>query len=202
MRDISRRRNPTVGRLSAAVAAVGVGVLLAVGSLTLRDQSLTARVQGAPPTTVSPQDGLDPQARCDAAARLVTASRRWPMVCRWRQPGEQLQGQAFPPPPGDPPFDHPRIEIYVDPAQSTEGLARTIAHELGHMHHTRDPRFVPEWLAVRGLPAGTPDDIWTEDYAEVFAALFAPPSDRWRAPTPRPAADDLVRLKARFFGDA
>lgn len=202
MRGISRRRNPSVGRLSAAVAAVGVGILLAVASLTLRDDGSTARVQGAPPTTVSPMDGLDPQARCDRAARLVTASRRWPMVCRWRQPGDLLEGQAYPPPPGDPPFDDPHIEIYVDPAQSADGLARAIAHELGHMHHTRDPRFVPEWLSVRGLPAGTPSEIWTEDYAEVFAALFAPPSEQWRAPTPRPTADDLVRLKIRFFGDA
>jgi hypothetical protein len=202
MRGISRRRNPTVGRLSAAVAAVGAGILLAVSSLTLRDQSSTAPVQAGPPTTVSSLNGLGPQARCDSAARLVTAGRRWPMVCRWRQPGDQLQGQAFPPPPGDPPFDEPRIEIYVDPAQSADDLARAIAHELGHMHHTRDPRFVTEWLSVRNLPAGTPDELWTEDYAEVFAALFAPPSEQWRAPTSRPTRDDLVGLKSRFFGDA
>jgi hypothetical protein len=181
------------------VAAVGAGILLAITSLTLRDQGSTARV---PATAPSPLNGLDPQARCDRAAHLVSAGRRWPMVCRWRHAGDQLQGQAFPPPAGAPPYDDPHIEIYVDPAQSADDLARAIAHELGHMHHTRDPRFVAEWLSVRGLPAGTPEEIWTEDYAEVFAALFAPPSERWRAPTSRPSAEDLVRLKSRFFGDA
>lgn len=202
MRGIASRRKPGPGRLSALIAVVGALVLVVVASLTLHGRGVAVQGQDAPPTTVSSLSGLDPQARCDRATGLVTASRRWPMVCRWRQPDDQLQGQAFPPPPGDPPFDNPHIEIYVDPVQTAEDVARAIAHELGHMRHTRDPRFVPEWLAARGLPPGTPDDIWTEDYAEVFAALFAPPSPRWRAPTTRPTEADLVMLKARFFADA
>jgi hypothetical protein len=143
--------------------------------------------------------GLDPQARCDSAVALVTHSDRWPTLCRWRAPGEQLQGQAFPPPKGPAPFDDPHLEIYVAPGQSREELASAIAHELGHMHLTREPTFVAEWLAARNLPAPTPPEVWVEDYAEVFAALFGPPPSRWRAPTPRPSPEDLVRLKARFF---
>lgn len=142
---------------------------------------------------------LDAQGRCESAATLLTTSERWPMTCRWRAPSDALQGQAFPPPKGDPPFDDPHIELYVDPAQSREQLAHAIAHELGHMHLTREPAFVPEWLAARDLPPDTPSPVWTEDYAEVFAALFSPPSDRWRAPTPRPSPDALADLRARFF---
>ena len=78
-------------------------------------------------------------------------------------------------------------------------MASAIAHELGHMHHTREPTFVREWLAARNLPAETPAEVWTEDYAEVFAALFGPRQERWRAPTPRPSPEALAVLKARFF---
>jgi hypothetical protein len=101
---------------------------------------------------------------------------------------------------GPPPYDNPHVEVYVGETQTREQLANAIAHELGHMHHTREPAFaVADWLAARGLPPGTPSEIWTEDYAEVFAALFSPPNDAWRAPTPRPSAQALAELKARFF---
>ena len=143
---------------------------------------------------------LDPQARCGEALTLVSYPVRWPVQCRWRQPGEQLQAQSFPPPVGPPPYDNPHVEVYVGETQTREQLANAIAHELGHMHHTREPAFaVADWLAARGLPPGTPSEIWTEDYAEVFAALFSPPNDAWRAPTPRPSAQALAELKARFF---
>lgn len=142
---------------------------------------------------------LDAQARCDDAVLLITHRDRWPTLCRWRQPEDQLQGQSFPPPVGPPPYDHPHVEIYVAETQTREELAHAIAHEYGHMHHTRDPGFVPDWLAARGLPPDTPSEVWTEDYAEVFAALFSPPSDQWRAPTPRPTPEALASLKARFF---
>jgi hypothetical protein len=142
---------------------------------------------------------LDPQARCDSAVVLVTHPDRWPTVCRWRTPADALQGQAFPPPKGAPPFDDPHIEIYVAVSQTREELAHAMAHELGHMHHTREPTFVPAWLAARNLPADAPSQVWTEDYAEVFAALFSPPSDAWRAPTPRPGPEALAALKGQFF---
>jgi hypothetical protein len=142
---------------------------------------------------------LDAQARCDSAAGLVTHRDRWPVRCRWQAPSEGLSGQAFPPPEGPPPYDDPHIEVYVTPGQSREQLANAIAHELGHMHHTREPAFAAEWLRARNLPEQTPAEVWTEDYAEVFAALFSPPADRWRAPTPRPSPGALADLRARFF---
>ncbi|MDQ6948101.1 MAG: hypothetical protein M3256_17990 [Actinomycetota bacterium] len=156
----------------------------------------------SPPTstTASPAwTALDPQQRCDNAVALVITPNLWRTTCRWRQPTDGLEGSAFPPPKGDPPFDDPHIEIYVDPAQTRESLAHAIAHEMGHMRHTREPTFVPEWLAARGLPPDTPSSVWTEDYAETFAALFGPPNDSWRAPTPRPDAAALAGLKAQFF---
>ena len=163
-----------------------------------------ARLDGSDPRPVLDADPswspLDAQGRCDEALRDVTRPNPWPVRCRWRQPGETLQGQAYPPPMGPPPYDEPRVEIYVAETQSRGQLANAIAHELGHMHHTREPSFaIPDWLAARGLPPGTPDEVWTEDYAEVFAALFSPPSDAWRAPTPRPTPEALAALKTRFF---
>ena len=180
------------------VALLLVIAALAAGFLVLWDGPTGE--PGPGPSLEPDWAGLDAQARCDDAVQLVTHRDRWPTQCRWRQPGERLQGQAFPPPPGPPPYENPRIEIYVDAAQSREGLAHAIAHELGHMHHTREPTFaVADWLAARGLPATTPSEVWTEDYAEVFAALFSPPSEAWRAPTPRPTPEVLADLRTRFF---
>jgi len=174
---------------------VAVGVFLLVVWNGRRVTEGVAR----PVVTDSAWTGLDPQARCDSALALVTASDRWPMACSWRAPDGTLQGQAFPPPVGPPPFDHPHIEIFVAPTQTREQLASAIAHELGHMHHTREPTMVADYLAARNLPPDTPSEVWTEDYAEVFALLYAPPADRWRAPTTRPTPEALVALKARFF---
>lgn len=173
--------------------AAAAGVLLLWNGRT--DHSQPA-LSGPQPAWV----GLGAQARCDDAVQLVTHRDRWPTQCRWRRPGERLQGQAFPPPVGPPPYENPRVEVYVDAAQSREALAHAIAHELGHMHHTREPPFaVADWLAARGLPVSTPSEVWTEDYAEVFAALFGPPSDAWRAPTTRPSPEALAELRTRFF---
>jgi len=202
MRGISTRRILRPGRLSALAAVVGAAILIGVMTQAVSHQQPSDRVPESPQTTISQLAGLDAQARCDRAAAMVTSRNTWPVECRWRVAGDQLQGQAFPPPAGDPPYDRPHIEIYVDPAQSVDDLARAIAHEFRHMHHARDPRFVPDWLAERGLPPGTPSEIWTEDYAEVFAALFGPPSATWRTSTPRPSADALEKLKSRFFRDA
>ena len=184
----------SMGRVAGIVVTVCAAALLVVTS---------GRTSGKAPAPPAPVDSawaaLDAQARCESAAMLVTAPDRWPTVCRWRNPGEALQGQAFPPPKGPPPFDDPHIEIYVAPTQTREELANAIAHELGHMHHTREPAFVREYLAARNLTADPQSEVWTEDYAEVFAALFSPPADHWRAPTPRPSADALAALKGRFF---
>ncbi len=158
-----------------------------------------------PPPPAPPPDAtwaaLDPQSRCDEAAKLLTRRLQWPTHCRWRRPDDRLEGQAYPPPAGPPPWDDPRVEVYVAETQTPEQLAKAIAHEHGHMHHTREPApgLAAEWLAARSLPWTTPDEVWTEDYAEVFAALFSPPNDAWRAPTTRPSDEELVALKARFF---
>ena len=156
----------------------------------------------APPALSGPDPvwaALDPQARCDQAVALITHGDRWPTQCRWRRVEDQLLGQAFPPPIGPPPYDRPHVEMYVDGTQTREQLANAIAHEYGHMQHTREATFVDDWLAARSLPPSTPDEVWAEDYAEVFAALFSPPSDAWRAPTPRPTPAALAALKSRFF---
>lgn len=178
---------------------LAVIVVVLVGAVAVRvwsDRSSDAPVVPPPDAVWS---GLDAQARCESAQALVTHPQRWPTVCRWRNPGEALQAQAFPPPKGPPPYDDPHVEIYVAAHQSREDLARTIAHEWGHMHHTREPGFVAEWLAARNLPDETPWEVWAEDYAEVFAALFSPPAPGWRAPTNRPSPEALALLKERFF---
>ena len=182
------------------LAVVGVVVLVAVVVQASRDRSGAARPSGG--TTVPAGQAPDAETRCAEALSLLTTRERWPMTCHLRLASDALHGQAFPPPPGEAPFDIPHVEIYVDPAQSTDDLARAIAHEFGHMHHTREFLRVTEWLRARNLPAGTPVEVWTEDYAEVFARLFGPPSERWRAPTTPPDPGDLARLRPQFFGEA
>lgn len=80
---------------------------------------------------------------------------------------------------GDPPWENPRIEVYVAPGDSRAQVAHAIAHELGHMRHTVEPTIAGAWLAVRRLPADTPWTVWAEDYAECFAAAFGPPVPGW-----------------------
>ena len=180
---------------------MGAAVLGAIALLLLWSGGTDREPRAEPAPADAGWAALDPQMRCLEAAALVTAPGRdaWPMACRWRIAGEALQGQAFPPPKGPPPYDDPHIEVHVAPGQSREDLAHAIAHELGHMHHTREPTFVAEWLSARNLPPDTPSEVWAEDYAEVFAALFSPPAAHWRAPTPRPGPEALVALKSRFF---
>jgi hypothetical protein len=183
------------------VIVVAGGVAAALSGRLRASPHARPRPATAPTTAASDPawSALGPQARCESAVALVTHPDRWPMVCRWRTQSDVLQGQSFPPPKGPPPFDDPHVEMYVDPAQARDQLAHAIAHEFGHMHHTREATFVLQWLAARGLPPDTPTQVWTEDYAEVFAALFSPPSDLWRAPTPRPTPEALAALKADFF---
>ena len=178
---------------------VTLALLAAAASAFLLWTGRTGELSGVVDEQDAAWAALDAQARCDSALSLVTHPDRWPVRCRWRGPNDTLHGQAFPPPAGLPPFDEPHVEMYVDMAATREDLARAIAHELGHMHHTREPDFVDAWLAARNLPASTPSEVWTEDYAEVFAALFGPPADGWRAPTPRPSPQALAALRERFF---
>ncbi len=157
-----------------------------------------------PPSVVAPPadtawDGMDAQGRCDSAAELVRRPNPWPTICRWRAPEEGVRGLSFPPPVGEPPWDRPRIEVYVGATETRADVAHSIAHELGHMHHTRDFTREPEWLQARGLAPDLHWTVWTEDYAEVFAALYGPPTDRWRATTAPPSPADLADLERRFF---
>lgn len=198
------RAGPTVALVrKGAVALVAAANLVLVAGAV---RWATAGSSSSPPATVPAPapatagwDALDAQGRCASAAELVRRPNPWPTLCRFREAGESLRGQSYPPPVGDPPFDHPHIEVYVGRDESRAEVAHTIAHELGHMTHTREPTFVPEWLQARGLPADTPPAVWTEDYAEVFATLFGPPVDGWQAPTTRPGPAELAALQARFF---
>lgn|GEM_PF-4369793 len=144
-------------------------------------------------------DALDAQARCDSAAELLRRPNPWPTICHWRAAGQDLRGQSFPPPGGDPPWDRPRIEVYLGATEGRAEVAHIIAHELGHMHHTRNADFGPRWLQARGLAPELPWTVWTEDYAEVFAALYGPPVEGWQAPTTRPSPGALAALAAQFF---
>jgi hypothetical protein len=121
------------------------------------------------------------------------------MECEWRPTGVTLEGEAFPPPAGDPPWDHPRMVIFVDPPQGPAEIARAIAHEMGHMYLTRTAGDGPAWLVARHLPADTPASAWVEDYAEGFAAVFGPDLHDWRGIGPRPSAEELQSLAAQFF---
>jgi len=145
--------------------------------------------------------GLDPPARCASALGLVAYPNRWPMLCRWREASDTVAGMAFPPPVGAPPWDHPRIEIYLAPDEARPEVAHAIAHELGHMRHTRDAPMARAWLAARGLPPDTVSAVWVEDYAEAFAAVFGPAVGEWDAPTARPTPAALESLRAQFFDE-
>jgi hypothetical protein len=100
------------------------------------------------------------------------------------------------------------IDVYVRPTDSTEQLAVSIAHELGHMidwYLLNDVDRVA-WSALRGRPGATwwACDSCTDyatgsgDFAETFAAWEVAPIDYRSTFAPLPAASALVEL-ARFF---
>ena len=184
-----RRRRPT-GRLWLLALTNVLIVGGVVGWVVTRDEEPRPAVNG--------WSRLDPPERCARALRLIRHENRWPLVCRWRVPEDRAVAASFPPPAGEPPWDAPRIEVYVAPEDEPVEVARAIAHEMGHMRHTREPTFAAEWLQARRLPADTDWRIWVEDYAEVFAALYGPKSD-WRAPTPPPSPAELEALRSGFF---
>lgn len=189
--------------LLGAFLAVDVLIALAVFGWYRSSPDAPARSSGSSRGGDPAWEALDPQARCTEALALVDYANRWKLLCRWRTDADrgraELWGQSYPPPAGEPPWDDPRIEIYVTPEQDRAELGRVIAHEMGHMHHTRQAGFASEWLEARGMADTTPWTIWTEDYAEVFAAAYGPPFPDWAAPTSRPTPDQVALLKARFL---
>jgi hypothetical protein len=187
-------------RKGAIALVAAANIVLVAGAVTwARDASSPAPAAARTAPAPDPWQALDAQARCDSAVELVRRPDPWPTICRWRAPEERLRGLSYPPPVGGPPWDSPHIEVYVGPSETRADVAHTIAHELGHMHHTREPAFLPRWLAARGLAPDTPDAVWTEDYAEVFAALYGPPVDGWQAVTSRPSPEVLAALERQFF---
>lgn len=189
-RAVSVRSNWVARRLLGLVA---VNVL--IGAVVV---FWVANRDGRPDLVADQWSRLDPQGRCARALTLIRHESSWPIICRWRRADDHVLAVSFPPPAGNPPWDHPRIEVYVSRHQGQSEIARVIAHEMGHMVHTREPTFASEWLKARRLPPDTDSSVWTEDYAEVFAALFGPPGD-WRAPTAPPSSSELADLRARFF---
>ncbi len=177
----------------------GVGIVLLVNLLTV---AALINWLGQPRRRSPPPSGwsaLDVAARCADAASLVAYVSVWPLDCQWRSPGQTIEGEAFPPPVGDPPWDHPRIVIYVARTQSRAQVARVIAHEMGHMYLTRTASDGPAWVQARGLPHDTPAEIWVEDYAEVFAAVYGPDLQDWQGAGSRPSPAELRDLATRFF---
>jgi hypothetical protein len=110
-------------------------------------------------------------------------------------------------------LDERRIEVFVRACgtQSDELLRHVVAHELGHAYDTTHmtDALRREWMAVRGIPAGTNwygcsgcTDFATPagDFAEVYAQWA-----RGVATNRSELADDvgparLAELAARFFG--
>jgi hypothetical protein len=188
---IARRRGRR--RPGWVVVVVVVNLLTIAAVINWLEQS---RGHSPPSTGWS---ALDAPARCADAVRLVRYVNAWPLDCQWRTPGQTIEGQAFPPPVGDPPWDNPRIVIYVERTQTPAQVARVIAHEMGHMYLTRTASDGPAWIKARGLAADTPATTWVEDYAEVFAAVYGPDLHDWQGVGSRPSPAELAQLAAQFF---
>ena len=144
--------------------------------------------------------------KCDAAHSLIHyAPSPWPIVCIVND-APRYAGMTLAP---------TRIELYVYAGESQAELARSMAHEMGHMvewFRTRAPANAParqlEWWTARGLGdrCWAPDfgcmSTWrgsgSEDFAETFARWQFPTTD-WRATTPVPTAAQVAALAPAFF---
>ena len=105
-----------------------------------------------------------------------------------------------------------RVDVYVRScASESDALLRhVVAHELGHvLDVTRmTPALRAEWLAARGIPAGTPwfgcdrcADFATPagDFAETYAQWQRGSRTSRSQLAPAPSRAQLERLAARFF---
>jgi hypothetical protein len=106
-----------------------------------------------------------------------------------------------------------RIEMFVRACgtQSDELLRHVMAHELGHAYDTTHGNAATRraWMAVRGIPAGTPwygcsgcTDFATPagDYAEVYAQWARGASSNRSRLAGDVAPAPLAELARRFFG--
>ena len=106
-----------------------------------------------------------------------------------------------------------RIVIYVRPAWTVDRTANALAHEVGHAHDVTflSGRDRSEYLRLRGLTwverhvtvgwgARTKKEprkrqpVGCEDFAEVFAIRWAPPSEFQGTLRPQPTHDEIQRL--------
>lgn len=104
-----------------------------------------------------------------------------------------------------------RVEIFVRScAELSDGLLRhVVAHELGHLVDAAMPSGRrEEWLAARGIAAGTPwlgcngcTDFATPagDFAEVYAQWQRSATDNLSELGSAPSPAELDRLAGRFF---
>jgi hypothetical protein len=106
-----------------------------------------------------------------------------------------------------------RLEVFVRPCDrvSMSLLRHVVAHEIGHLvdGDRMTDGLRAEYLAVRGIPAGTPwygcngcADFATPagDFAEVYAQWQRGASDNRSQMAPPPSSGQLAEIAARFFG--
>lgn len=105
-----------------------------------------------------------------------------------------------------------RVDVFVRScAQQSDGLLlHVLAHELGHVLDASrmTDALREQWMAVRGIPAGTPwfgcdgcTDFATPagDFAETYAQWQRGASSNRSELAPAPSAAQLQELAARFF---
>ena len=202
--------------LALVALVIGVSAGSAEAATRRRPRHVTSRAKPVQPAPVAAPakprytdaqfQALGVQQKCDAAHSLIRfAPSPWPIVCIVEQ-ATRYAGMTFAP---------TRIELYVYTGESQAELARTMAHELGHMvewFRARQPANATarqsEWWAARGLNdrCWAPDfgcmNTWwgsgSEDFAETFARWQFPTTD-WRATTPVPTAAQVAALAPAFF---
>ena len=202
--------------VTLVVLAIGVPAGSAAAATRRRPHRVTARARRAPPAPVAPPgtaqytdaqfQALGVEQKCDAAHSLIRfAPSPWPIVCIF-DAAPRYAGMTYAP---------IRIELYVYAGESQTELARSMAHEMGHMvewfttRHPSNPAARQlEWWTARGLSdrCWAPDfgcmSTWrgsgAEDFAESFARWQFPSTD-WRATTPVPTAAQIAALASAFF---
>jgi hypothetical protein len=182
-----------------------------------------APVEAAPAAAAAPA-APEPAAAPPAAADPTCSGEGWQerrgraALARLRRPGDaQAFGVEFagarPDVIGLATVHERRLEVFVRPcgALSENLLRHVVAHELGHLVDgvRMTDALRAEWLAARGIPAGTPwygcnscTDFATPagDFAEVYAQWQRGASGNRSRLAGAPSAGELEQLAARFWG--